>query len=395
MTNYEGLYNKNFFGDRLYENHFYDKKLHFRIIENGTILPHKLLNDGWNWGFGGIVDEKNYYIKSSFVTSDAGGAYTPNEEIAYSPETVIYLGMFFNVWGHCITDNLKRFWFLQSELYKKRLKKYPLVCVPMNWLKVEPNFVKVLKILDVDLSQVRTIAKPTKFKNIILPDESFFCDSKTETRFFTNEYNETIERIRNYAQKNFTPLDSKKYYFFHGLHQFGEERLAKYFESKGYKIIIPGRIDFDTELNVLANCESFASTLGSCAHNMIFMKDNSQAVFIPRSCYLTEYQNALNQLHDMNITYIDTTLSLFQPRNSGPFCYIISEQLKKFFGDEWTGEYSDEDFVTFLNYVKYSLTKKMKMPEETQKYYAPILPEFKAQLMKKSDLMKKTGMLIK
>lgn len=393
MINCDGLYNKDYFGNQLYENHFYDKKLHFRIIENGTILPHKALSGDWNWGFGGIVDEKNNYIKSSFLKSNVGGAYTPNEDIAYSPETVIYLGMFFYVWGHCITDNLKRIWFLQSDVYKKYLKKYPLVCLPMKG--VEPNFLKVLQILDVDTSQLRQILRPTKFQNIILPDESFFYDSESETIFFTAEYRETIERIRNYAQKNFTPLEDKKYYFFHGIHQIGEERLAKYFESKGYKIILPGKLDLETELNILANCESFASTLGSCAHNMIFIKENSQVIFIPRSCYLTACQNALNNLRDMEITYIDSTLSLFQPRNGGPFCYIISDRLKKFFSDECTGEYSDEDFVTFLNYVKYSLTKKKKMPEETQKYYAPILPDFKAQLKSRTDLLEKFGVTLK
>ena len=252
----------------------------------------------------------------------------------------------------------------------------------------------MLEILGVDLSQVRTILRPTKFKNIILPDESFFCDPNSETRFFTDEYRETIERIKKYAQKNFTPLDDKKFYFFHGIHQFGEERLAKYFESKGYKIILPFNIDLDTELNILANCESFVSTLGSCAHNMIFTKDNSQAIFIPRSCYLTEHQNALNHLRDMNINYIDSTLSLFQPANGGPFCYIISEQLKKFFGDEWTGEYSDEDFIIFLNYMKYAAIKQLKMPEKTQKYYAPILPEFRAQIIRKTELMNQIGMFI-
>ena len=393
MINYDGLYNKDYFGEKLSENHFYDKKLHFRIIENGTILPHIAINDGWNWGFGGIVDEKDNYINSSFVVGNRGGAYTPNEEIAYSPETVIYLGMFFYVWGHCITDNLKRIWFLQSDVYKKYLKQYSLVCLPMKG-GVEPNFLKVLKILDVDLSQLRQILKPTKFKNIILPDESFFCYTNSETRFFTDEYRETIERIRNYAQKNFTALDDKKYYFFHGIHQFGEERLAKYFESKGYKIILPFNIDLETELNILANCESFASTLGSCAHNMIFMNENSQVIFIPRSCYLTDHQNALNHLRDMEITYIDSTLSLFQPENGGPFCYIISDRLKKFFGDECTGEYSDEDFIIFLNYLKYSMAKHLQMPEETPKYYAPILPDFKAQLKSRTDLLEKFGVTL-
>ncbi|MBQ7631033.1 MAG: hypothetical protein IJS81_12615 [Selenomonadaceae bacterium] len=131
MVNYDGLYNKDFYREEIQANHFYDKKLHFKIIDNGTILPHKMLKGAWNWGFGGIVDEKNNFIKSSFEVTGWGGAYTPTEDIKFVPETVVYLGTFFHIWAHCLTDNIKRVWFLKSEIYKKALKKCPVVFVPM------------------------------------------------------------------------------------------------------------------------------------------------------------------------------------------------------------------------------------------------------------------------
>ena len=75
MLNYEGLYNKNYYGDKLNEKHFLTQKPNFRIIENGTILPHKPLtvNGKWTWGFGGIVDGIGKYIKNSFVYTGWGG----------------------------------------------------------------------------------------------------------------------------------------------------------------------------------------------------------------------------------------------------------------------------------------------------------------------------------
>ena len=253
----------------------------------------------------------------------------------------------------------------------------------------------MLKILEIDITKLRPIVAPTKFQNIILPDESFFHDKVESRQFFTNEYRGTVERIKNFAQKNFMSLDKKKYYFFHGIHQIGEERLAKYFESKDYVIVNAARVPLEVELNILANCESFASTLGSCAHNMIFMKADSEVILIPRSCYLTSHQPALNHLQEMDIKYIDSTFSIFQKSNGGPFCYIISEQLKKFFDDEWTGEYSDEDFITFLAYVRYSLSTNRTQPEETFKYYSTVFPEFLAQLKKRDDLMKRYGIFLK
>lgn len=248
--------------------------------------------------------------------------------------------------------------------------------------------------MEIDKTKFQPVIKPMRFQTIILPDESFFYDEVTNSRFFTNEYWKTIEQIRCFARKNFTPISQKKFYFFHGINQIGEERLANYFKSKGYEIIRPELLSLTEQLNIMANCESFISTLGSCAHNMIFMNDNSEVLFIPRSCYLTGYQDALNELYNLNISYIDSTFSIFQPANGGPFCYIISKQLKEYFGDEWNGEYKEEDFVIFLSYVKHSQSIGLKESEKAMEYYAPILPEFISQLKKREDLMKKIGVKI-
>ena len=145
MINYDGLYNKDYFGDKLNENHFSNQKLHFKIIENGTILPHKDLPGLGLNGFGGIVDANGSFVARSFVHMGTGDAYTPNEKVLQSPDTVIYLGMLFNVWGHCLTDNLKRIWFLKSDTYKRFFSKCPIVYTPMRgggrkFCKVAPNF---------------------------------------------------------------------------------------------------------------------------------------------------------------------------------------------------------------------------------------------------------------
>ena len=128
LVNYDGLYNKEYHEDQIKLKHFYDQKLHFRIIENGTVLPFKNLPT--TAGFGGIVDEKGTYIPTSFYNASGGGAYTPTEEIQNSPATVVYIGMFYNGWGHCITDNLQRMWFFKNNVYQRYFKDFPIVFVP-------------------------------------------------------------------------------------------------------------------------------------------------------------------------------------------------------------------------------------------------------------------------
>ena len=81
MINLDYLYNPAAAKDAFNKNCFLDKKLGFQIIENGTILPYETIINGQyskdGWGFGGIVDDKGKFVRSSHVYSGAGEAYTP------------------------------------------------------------------------------------------------------------------------------------------------------------------------------------------------------------------------------------------------------------------------------------------------------------------------------
>lgn len=258
---------------------------------------------------------------------------------------------------------------------------------------ISKDLLKLLKILEVDTDKLIPIAEPTRFQNIIFPDESFFY-FKDKGNFFTNEHLEIIDRIRNFAMKNFTELSQKKFYFFHGKGEIGEERLAEYFKSKGYSVVVGGNMPLEEQLNILANCTDFASTIGSCSLNMIFTPNNTNVVLIPRYSALELYSLPMSQIHNMNVNFIDSALSLFQKNSFGPLCYIISKQLKKFFGDEAVDDYTEEDFITFLTYVKNSISQGFKENPELRKYYSAILPEFLEQLKKREDLTKQFGIAI-
>ncbi len=267
---------------------------------------------------------------------------------------------------------------------------------------VVPSFVRLLELLKIDVKRLIPITSPIKFQNVILPDESFFLDDTgtplenhffSADAYFTREYLQTIEQIRNFAAEKFKPLEQKKFFFFHGTNQIGEERLAEYFKSKGYEIIKPEKFSLDEQLNILANCESFASTVGSCSHNLIFLRDGAEVILIPRwiKNKLNAYQQALNQLHELKIFYVDSGLPIYSPEHTGPYCYIISEQLKKFFGDDAAETYTEADFLTFLNYVKYALEHNLPLSETASKYCSNVMLEFMSQLRRREDLMARVG----
>lgn len=386
MTNLDYLYNPDAAKERFSKSYFSDQKLGFQVIEHGMILPYKDTDNSKSLrgALGGIVDNNDKFISNSFVYEPATNKnYIPPESIQHSSETVVYLGYFIHVWGHFISDNMRHLWFLKSDAFKNEFKNCPLVCIEFDKRNItqQQNFKRMLEILEVDIDRLRPIKQPTQFEKIIIPQGSF-----SPSKGFTNEYRETMDIIRHFAIKNCTPILKQKIYYFHGRNQYGEERLAEYFKSKGYEIVRPERLTLDEQLNILINCESFASTLGSCAHNSVFLRDNTEAIFIPRSGKrMVSHQLIIDQLRLLNVNYIDSTFSVFH-KSVGPYCYVISEQLKRFFGDKWN-DYEEEDFKTFLKYVKNSISTGLAVNPSAEEYYAPILEDFMTQLKQREDLI--------
>ncbi|MBR0038305.1 MAG: hypothetical protein IJP70_11800 [Bacteroidales bacterium] len=90
----------------------------------------------------------------------------------------IYVGHFINIWGHCITDNLKRLWFLRSNYGKELLSNgYRLVCTLHRDDSLIGNFKQLLAYLDIDANKILVVKKPMTFARMIIPQESLICRS--------------------------------------------------------------------------------------------------------------------------------------------------------------------------------------------------------------------------
>jgi len=161
-------------------------------------------------------------------------------------------------------------------------------------------------------------------------------------------------------------------------------------DNKGNRVTMSPNTTIYEQLNLLINTESFASTLGSCSHNSVFLRDGTETILIPRSSNaFTGFQTAINQVSQLNAKYVDSTLSVF---NEGHdlFCFIISKQLKEFFGDKFTG-YTDDDFKIFLTYVTYAASVGRNINEEEVAGYGATFSDFMIQLSQRKDLLQAYG----
>ena len=71
---------------------------------------------------------------------------------------------------------------------------------------------KLLEILGVCPDDLLPVTKITQYGTIILPDECFFTPDG-DLRYFTSQYRDMIDRIRDYAVEHRKPTPYKRFIF--------------------------------------------------------------------------------------------------------------------------------------------------------------------------------------
>ena len=351
---------EDFLGEEIRCSHFSEKKLSYSVYSGAYVLPFKHLENGKTGG--GVETHEGEYLLSSGVHYGFCCSYCfDRSNVKHKNEDVIYLGMFNGAWGHCLTDNIRRIWFLKSDEYRNSYPDCKIVYTALDSFSFSDSFIKLLSIFGLEAEKLEKIDEIREYRNIIIPDESFYSDG-SGFRFFTNEYLENIGQIRNYALTVKPPIDLPtdigKIYLSYSQYSIGktsgEEMLAEFFSQNGFTIIAPENFSFDSQLYLYSHCDIMASTVGSCSHNSIFLKDGADLILIPRAYYLTGYQAALNEVNSINITLVDSSLS--DRVNSeypwgGPFCFFVSHELERLF---------DEDSCTKRLYAKNMARRTLK-----------------------------------
>lgn len=156
---------------------------------------------------GGVYTESLDFVDGTAIRRGIGEVNDKSRIVTGSTEddTVIYIGMLVNVWGHHLTDNIKRLWFLDSDEYKSKYSGCKLVYVSAegqtSYKDMPLNMRKLLSILGIDENNITPITDITRFKKIIVPDESFYND-KDETRFLQKNIRIQLIKSANIRKKS-------------------------------------------------------------------------------------------------------------------------------------------------------------------------------------------------
>ena len=351
MICHEYLYDKEYYGSLLSTDHFKKTEVKWRELPGGIVIPFTGLQDEL---IGGLLNGEGEYIDGSGIHRGMGaGRDIRDEQVEEYDEDIVFLGVWPDVWGHCLTDNIRRLWVVHNEAFMKEYGHLRFLYVPFQNKEPSDNFRELLQMVGISDIKLESINTVSRFRKVILPDECFWRE-QDGTRMFTSEFRELIDRVRDYAVRNITPAEIKKTYFTYRKHPamrvIGERKLEKFFSALGYTIISPEKHSLREQMSILLGCEEFACTVGSASHNSIFLRDGAKVTLIPRAGFISEYQPALDQVHDLDITYADSSLSLYVKPDrpwDGPFYYIVSDQLRQCFGQRGRYKENRKDFKVY------------------------------------------------
>ena len=364
MVNLEYLYDINTHIGIQEKNKFYfNSNLGYKTYKNGYILPK--FKDKDNHDYDGVWSENKVYDKTSGHNAAVNDVYNfervfPNLDVKKINEKVIFIGNFSGCWGHFITDSIRQLWFLKTNIFTEKYKTYKKVFVSWAGFKIQGNFKKLLEYFGIDTKEIFEITEPTQFEQVVLPDSSFVCNMGLDCRLFHAEYVKTIDFIIESVNPKLNRQYDKVYYSC--AHKkargaIGEEKLEKFFQSKGFEIIYPERCSFEKQIEIMNSCTVFASTDGSSMHNCIFAKNPITLLIIPRAAYSSGYQETLNFVRNFNCFYIDSNLSVltkYPTPHSGKFYYYVSDKLLDFFKEKKSKTYIKDNFYDIEKYIKIS-----------------------------------------
>lgn len=318
--------------------HVYQSSLKCLEFDEGVVLPSK---DWTQDGLlpGGVVDKDGNYIEQSGFREGGSLPYTFSiEKVRQTDEVCIYLGFFQNCYGHGITDHIKKLWFLFTPECKRLQKEYSnikfIYLVEKN--QSLPSWQKeIFRLVGVQCDGWIQVTEVTSFRRIFLPMNSLVNDN--EYRMFTPQFHDTIEKIKS----NVVSLDHpiRKIYFTRtGIENYyrecGEKRVEDVFRKKGFTIYNPERLSVKQQIALLKDCDEFASTEGSCAHNSIFCKPQTKVIILRKADYANSYQIMINEFAKLDVTYIDVHHSSKADKQQpwhGPFYMYVSPYLCKYF----------------------------------------------------------------
>lgn len=299
--------------------------------EQATILPlREIPGEGVLFGRGGVVDREGQYVPLSGIETRIMGGY-PVEKSAFRDEKVVYCGYLVNHWGHFLVEAVTRLWYaLETE---EPVDKYVFFLEEGVQREIKGNykaFFQLLKIWD----KLEIIHEPTTYREVIVPEIAFQCMKWYSPKFL---------RIFDAIAENVVPDPSweqpekiffTRSHFAKGNHfDFGMECLDNYFQRNGFRVVAPETLSLGQMIAYIRGAKEVATISGSGHHNMLFARNGQNLTILERFVINDDHQVGINQMRQLNVTYVDANYHLYTVDTVGPLMVGYNHWLEQYTRD--------------------------------------------------------------
>lgn len=303
------------------ESHLIKEHATAKVIENGVVLPprpipeaelpHSVIDMVCR---GGVCDERLNFVaghsrsaNGNVTNLDCAGSYDVDEaEIQTRHERVLFGGVLYGHFGHAIIDSLTRLWYtvVCDDYDKVVFLNFPYD----GFLHSHYDPMQIVDLVGIPAEKIEVIDAPTRFDEIVVPDEAFQC-------FYghTPEFKLLFDSICSKLPRKDTP---KKVYLSHcaverkliehGRHRhvLNEEFFESFFAKRGFEIVYPEQHPLEEQIQIVNGADEIVMTIGTLSHMLLFAKPTvSATIFIRQEPMFV--QSNIDQAAGIEPYYVD------------------------------------------------------------------------------------------
>lgn len=311
------------------------KTLKTTVLKDGYVLISKAWHEGGRCD-GGVADANHNYIASTGYTSTGGCGYDFDGSSAAAGDKCIFIGSIHPVYGHAITDTLRKLWFLKTAEGQRMMDGgYKVVFVTTKNSDLPKWQYKIFELAGIDASLLVHVRVTTKYNTIVVPDDSLGMeDGRLQ---YTKEFCSIIDEIKQNAVKRI-PVDKcfpEKLYFTRTrcnlmIREMGEPELEKLFCLHGFTIVSPERHPIEEQIAMLMRCKRFAATECSCSHAAIFCNADCEVIILRKTDYVNKYSSMIADMLGNKTVFVDANMSTIANPSLpmlGPFFLCVTPEL--------------------------------------------------------------------
>ncbi len=243
-------------------------------FNNVTLLPMvgDITSYTQTYALGAFADKKPLHHVRRMIQKDAHFYHLPYVEPWYfSPQEVIYGGIFFMHWGHFLLENLQRLWYAKE-------KNLPIVWTGVNGFTYTPGQFKswqeeIFHALGIENTHI-FLTEPTQFAKVHFPQPGSGIN--------THLHPQQVDFLGYHEEK---VIKGKYVYFSRAKTRScsNEEHIEKILTRRGWHIIYPEELTVKEQLHAMSTAQVCFMIGGSAQHTMLFTKNlQSRFIVIPR-----------------------------------------------------------------------------------------------------------------